>query len=163
MQIIHGIEEKIKSIILKCLESEVKIVTAESCTGGMLAACITSVSGASKIFDRGFVTYSNDSKIEMLNVGQNTIKDFGAVSKETAMEMARGALTNSNAQVGVSITGIAGPTAEGSEKPIGTVYVCIINAKKADLKNKKYNFLGARGDVRKETIISTVSEIIEII
>lgn len=98
----------------------VRIACAESCTGGMLAALLTEVAGASDVFDRGFVTYSNDAKIDMLGVNQATLDAHGAVSEPIAREMALGALERSNSQIAVSITGIAGPG--GSEfKPEGRV------------------------------------------
>ena len=96
------------------------IATAESCTGGMIAAALTDIAGSSDVFDRGFVTYSNDAKIDMLGVGQETLTAHGAVSEQIAREMATGALTRSNATLAVATTGIAGPS--GSEyKPEGRV------------------------------------------
>ncbi len=103
-----------------CVERGILLVTAESCTGGMLAATLTELSGASLVFDRGFVTYSNRAKVEMLGVREETLGHFGAVSEAVAEEMARGALARSCAQISVAITGIAGPG--GSEtKPEGRV------------------------------------------
>ena len=96
------------------------IASAESCTGGMIAAALTDIAGSSDVFDRGFVTYSNDAKIDMLGVGQETLTAHGAVSEQIAREMATGALTRSNATLAVATTGIAGPG--GSEhKPEGRV------------------------------------------
>jgi len=100
-----------------------KLVTAESCTGGLVAAAITAISGSSKYFERGFITYSNESKKELLGVPCETLEKYGAVSAETAIAMAAGALSRSRAQVSIAITGIAGPTGGSKEKPIGTVYV----------------------------------------
>lgn len=98
----------------------ITIATAESCTGGMVAAALTEVAGSSDVFDRGFVTYSNAAKIAMLGVSQDTLDQFGAVSEQVALEMAEGAITQSGAQLAVSVTGIAGPG--GSEfKPEGRV------------------------------------------
>ena len=97
-----------------------RIATAESCTGGMVAAALTDIAGSSDVFDRGFVTYSNPAKVEMLGVRLETLESFGAVSEEVAREMARGALAHADASLAVSITGIAGPG--GSEhKPAGRV------------------------------------------
>jgi nicotinamide-nucleotide amidase len=101
------------------------LTTAESCTGGGLSYWITSVSGSSDWFDRGFVVYSNASKISLLAVQPNTIKQFGAVSEQTACEMAEGALTNSMANISIAITGIAGPTGQLPEKPVGMVWMAI--------------------------------------
>jgi nicotinamide-nucleotide amidase len=98
------------------------IATAESCTGGLVAGAITDLPGASEIFDRGFVTYSNAAKIEMLGVQTGTLDACGAVSRETAIEMAQGALKHSRATIAVAITGIAGPDGGSAEKPVGLVH-----------------------------------------
>lgn len=99
-----------------------KIATAESCTGGMIAAALTDIAGSSDVVDRGFVTYSNEAKMEMLGVLPETLAAHGAVSFETAREMARGALARSGADVAVSVTGIAGPGGGSDEKPVGLVW-----------------------------------------
>ena len=117
------------------------LATAESCTGGMVSAAITDIAGSSAIFDRGFVTYTNEAKTEMLGVQQTTLAAFGAVSEQVAAEMAQGALAHSRADVAVSITGIAGPG--GSEhKPEGRV--CFGIATADDLRTETVEF-GARG------------------
>ncbi|MFZ0486819.1 MAG: CinA family protein [Arenicellales bacterium] len=95
--------------------------TAESCTGGGVARVLTEIAGSSSWFERGFVTYSNDAKLEMLGVSFATIERFGAVSEETAREMAQGALRNSRAQASMAVTGIAGPAGGSPDKPVGTV------------------------------------------
>ena len=98
------------------------IATAESCTGGLVAAAITDISGSSAVLDRGFVTYSNAAKVAMLGVAPATLDAHGAVSEETAREMAAGALAHSNANVAVAITGVAGPSGGSIEKPVGLVH-----------------------------------------
>ena len=98
-----------------------KLVTAESCTGGWVAQCLTAIAGSSEWFDRGFVTYSNQAKQEMLGVPPDTLAEHGAVSQPVAMAMANGALQNSRAYWAVAITGIAGPTGGSAEKPVGMV------------------------------------------
>ncbi len=100
-----------------------KFATAESCTGGLIASLITDLAGSSDIFDRGFVTYSNQSKTDMLGVSPLTLDKFGAVSSETATEMAKGALEKSQADIAISVTGIAGPSGGTTEKPVGLVYI----------------------------------------
>lgn len=100
----------------------VKIATAESCTAGLVASALTSVSGSAEVVERGFVTYANEAKVEMLGVSPQLIEDVGAVSEQVAREMARGALARSRAQLTVSITGIAGPTGGGPLKPVGLVH-----------------------------------------
>jgi nicotinamide-nucleotide amidase len=107
----------------KALKSRgLMLATAESCTGGGIAHAITKVQGSSEWFDRGFVTYSNSSKEEMLGVSPNTLKIHGAVSETTAREMADGALQYSRAEISLAVTGIAGPTGGTPEKPVGTVW-----------------------------------------
>ncbi len=103
------------------LKTSSKLVTAESCTGGGLAEILTRIPGSSAWFERGFVTYSNESKHEMLSVPLETLEQFGAVSEETASAMAKGAVENSRADYGVAITGIAGPDGGTDSKPVGTV------------------------------------------
>ncbi|MDR2000768.1 MAG: nicotinamide-nucleotide amidohydrolase family protein, partial [Zoogloeaceae bacterium] len=97
------------------------LATAESCTGGWIAQVITHTAGSSAWFDRGFVTYSNDAKIEMLGVNPETLARFGAISPETAAAMASGALANSSATIALAVSGIAGPTGGSPDKPVGTV------------------------------------------
>lgn len=129
------------------------IACAESCTGGMLTSRLVDVSGASKVLKEGVVTYSNSSKVERLGVKQETLDKFGAVSAETAEEMAMGIAKTANADIGVSITGIAGPNAEGS-KPVGLVYVgiCI----KGKVITKEFKFLGDRMMIRSRTVINVL-------
>lgn len=110
--------EQLADLFLKCSS---KLVTAESCTGGGLAEILTRIPGSSVWFERGFVTYSNESKNELLSVPIETLEQFGAVSEETAIAMAEGALKNSHADFSVSITGIAGPDGGTEDKPVGTV------------------------------------------
>ena len=122
-------------------ESGAIIATAESCTGGMVAAAITDIAGSSAIFDRGFVTYTNDAKIEMLGVKQATLDAHGAVSEQVAQEMAIGAINNANATIAVSITGIAGPG--GSDhKPEGRVCFGLCHQGKTTTQTVKFGALG---------------------
>ncbi|WP_166415607.1 CinA family protein [Cochlodiniinecator piscidefendens] len=123
------------------------IATAESCTGGMVSAAITDIAGSSAIFDRGFVTYTNDAKIEMLGVTRHSLDEFGAVSEQVAGEMASGAVQQSRATVAVSITGIAGPG--GSDfKPEGRVCFGISTGNQVRTETKEFGPLG-RDNVRK--------------
>lgn len=109
--------------LVSLLESKrLKVATAESCTGGMVVAALTSSSGASSVVDRGFVTYSNEAKTDMLGVSETLIGRVGAVSEEVARAMAEGALAFSPADIAVSVTGIAGPTGGSATKPIGLVH-----------------------------------------
>lgn len=99
-----------------------RIATAESCTGGLIAGALTDIAGSSDVVDRGFVTYSNDAKQQMLSVQARTIDKFGAVSEATAKEMAYGALVNSLADITISVTGVAGPGGGSADKPVGLVW-----------------------------------------
>ncbi len=116
---------KIKNLISTLKRKKIKISCAESCTGGMLASTITSVSGASKIFNLGFVTYSNQAKINILKVNKNIIKKYGAVSHQCCISMVNNLSKLSNANINISITGIAGPKGGTKQKPVGLVYIGI--------------------------------------
>ena len=135
-------------ILTRARDAGVMIATAESCTGGMVAAAMTDIAGSSDVFERGFVTYTNAAKVEMLGVSTATLDAHGAVSEDVAAEMAKGALTNSNAQLAVSITGIAGPG--GSEfKPEGRVCFAIAESgTPAKTETVEFGPLG-RAEVRK--------------
>lgn len=146
--------EKAEKILQNLREKKLKLVTAESCTGGSLSALFTAIVGASEVFERGFVTYSNESKTEMLAVNFETLEKFGAVSAETAKEMSLGALKNSKADIAVAITGIAGPKSDESEKPVGLVYISISTA--TDTVASEFRFAGARDDIRKQSITSAL-------
>ncbi|MEF1255832.1 CinA family protein [Vibrio sp. M260112] len=127
------------------------LTTAESCTGGAVSAAITDIAGSSGWFDRAFITYSNEAKMEMLGVKEQTLESHGAVSEQTVEEMVKGALANSNANIGVSISGIAGPGGATEGKPVGTV--CIGWADKSGwLKVATYYFAGNRSQVRQQAV-----------
>lgn len=136
------------------------LVTAESCTGGMIASAITDFAGSSTIFDRGFVTYSNQAKIDCLGVKEMTLQKFGAVSEETAEEMAKGALKNSLGTIAISVTGIAGPSGGSEEKPVGLVYIGIAQ-KKGTCTVYKNDFEGNRSQIRQQTVEKAFSFILE--
>ena len=137
-----------------------KLVTAESCTGGMIARAMTDLAGSSDVFERGFVTYSNDAKHELLNVKNETLDQFGAVSKETAAEMVSGALNNSHADIAVSVTGIAGPSGGSDEKPVGTV--CFGLAEKGSaVRTQTQVFSGSRSEVRDASTKHALSIVLE--
>jgi nicotinamide-nucleotide amidase len=115
-----------------------RVSTAESCTGGLVAALLTSIAGSSDVVDRGFVTYSNEAKSEMLGVPAGLIARYGAVSAACADAMARGALANSRATIAVSITGIAGPGGGSTEKPVGLVYLAMATGKRCDVSEMRF-------------------------
>jgi len=128
-------------------DAGMKLVLAESCTGGGMARVITRVPGSSAWFDRGFVTYSNESKIEMLGVNPEVLEQHGAVSEQVAREMALGALKHSNADISASITGIAGPGGGTPEKPVGTVWIGVA-LKGGHVECRKTFFASGRKHVR---------------
>jgi nicotinamide-nucleotide amidase len=115
-------ESLARAVLDACAQRGIMLATAESCTGGMIAAALTDIAGSSAVVDRGFVTYSNAAKMEMLGVSAITLGAHGAVSAETALEMAAGALAHSRAGIALSVTGIAGPDGGSAEKPVGLVW-----------------------------------------
>jgi nicotinamide-nucleotide amidase len=144
-------EDTLASIVGKLLIQKRKNVSfAESCTGGKIAAAITDISGSSLYFKSSVVTYSNESKIKILGVKEEIIKDFGAVSKETAEEMAKGILNLTGSDYAFSVTGIAGPGGGSKDKPVGLVYVGFADKKKTE--SFKFNFVGTRKDIRERTV-----------
>ena len=140
-----------------CVAEKRVIVGAESCTGGLIAAVLTSVAGSSAWVDRGFVTYSNEAKREMLGVSAQTLAAFGAVSAETAREMAAGALKASRATMAFSVTGVAGPTGGTTAKPVGTV--CFGFATASGITSYTRHFGGDRGAVREQSVNFVLSEL----
>lgn len=137
-----------------------QLVTAESCTGGWVAEAMTSISGSSAWFERGFVTYSDESKVELLGVRAETLARHGAVSEETAREMAAGALEHSRAQIAVAVTGIAGPTGGTKEKPVGMV--CFAWGQRAGTPESKTRRLGGdRESVRRQSVITALEGLLK--
>ncbi len=110
-------------LLVKAREKKLKIVTAESCTGGLIGACLTEIPGASDVFERGFITYSNAAKSELLGVPASLISVHGAVSEEVAKAMAEGALKHSQGDLSIAVTGVAGPGGGTPEKPVGLVHL----------------------------------------
>ncbi len=144
------------------LSKQWKIATAESCTGGGVSEMITSIPGSSEWFDRGFVSYSNNSKIEMLGVKASTLEQFGAVSEQTAREMAEGALKYSQAQVSVAITGIAGPDGGTPDKPVGTVWFAWA-AHHMDTRTEIQHFKGDRLTIRALSVNFALNKLVDIL
>lgn len=114
--------QRAELLLADCRDAKIKIATAESCTGGLIAALLTEIPGSSDVVERGFVTYSNEAKRDSLGVPGDLIADFGAVSEPVARAMAEGALNNSRAQISVSVTGVAGPGGGTALKPVGLVH-----------------------------------------
>ena len=137
--------ENVVYSILK--EKNLTLTTAESCTGGLIGSIITNVPGVSSYYKEGIVTYSNEAKMKYLGVKEETLKEFGAVSYETAKEMAEGALKNTGADIAVAVTGIAGPDGGTAEKKVGLVYISV--ADKDNTVVEKFQFTGDRQKVRR--------------
>ena len=132
---------------------------ASSCTGGLLAGKLTNIAGSSTWFDRGFITYSNQSKIDCVGVMKSTIQKYGAVSQQTANEMALGGIHNSQGNIGLSITGIAGPSGGSKLKPVGTIFFSI--AKKQDVIFEHRAFFdGNREDIREKALLFALNQLL---
>jgi nicotinamide-nucleotide amidase len=147
-------------IVTSLKQSGMRICCAESCTGGMIAAAITDIAGSSAVFSRGFVTYSNQAKINMLGVKPETLNLHGAVSGQTVSEMASGAITASEdeADFAVAVSGIAGPDGGTVEKPVGLVYICVL--KKGEVGQvTRYVFDGDRQSIRTQTVENALKTI----
>ena len=136
-----------------------KLVTAESCTGGWAAQVVTSVAGSSAWFERGFVTYSNDAKRELLGVREDTLRTHGAVSEETAREMAQGALSRGKGTVALAVTGVAGPGGGSPAKPVGTV--CFAWASARSVRSETQQFAGDRESVRRQSVVRALEGVLQ--
>jgi nicotinamide-nucleotide amidase len=135
------------------------LVTAESCTGGWVAQAVTSIAGSSAWFDRGFVAYSNAAKQEILDVKPETLTQHGAVSEQAVLEMVKGAITHSRAQVGVAISGIAGPSGGTYDKPVGTVWTAY--AFPNNIYAVRSYFSGDRTRIREQTVIAALQRLLQ--
>ena len=143
--------DRAASLLDRCRASGLRIATAESCTGGLIAACLTEIAGSSDVVDRGFVTYSNEAKSDLLGVPADLIMKVGAVSEEVARAMATGALERSNADLAVSVTGVAGPGGGSVEKPVGLVHHACA-AKDGRLVHLRHVYDGDRAAIRLATL-----------
>ncbi len=141
-------EEKIVKLLT---DKKLKLATAESCTGGLIAKRITDIPGSSAVFDMGIVSYSNEIKHRFLNVPDNVLNTVGAVSQETAEAMAKGVCNAANADIAVATTGIAGPGGGTEEKPVGLVYISVYFNDTNRYITKKLNLSGSRDEIRNQT------------
>lgn len=156
-----GIEELVRQLAARLSDKGWMLATAESCTGGMIAAACTDLAGSSQWFERGFVTYSNEAKTEMLGVPAELIARHGAVSEEVVRAMAEGALRHSRAQVSIAVTGVAGPSGGSAEKPVGTVWVgwAVQNA----IHSQLLQLSGSRSSIRLATTRRSVEHLLSAI
>ncbi|WP_300378012.1 CinA family protein [Brachyspira sp.] len=145
------IEEKSNNTVQLLINRKLKITSAESCTGGLFASSITSVSGSSECFEGSFVTYSNEIKNKMINVKEETLNKYGAVSEECVLEMSENSRKIMESDISIAISGIAGPSGGTDEKPVGLVWICL--ASKGYIKAYKNIFKGDRNLVREQSVL----------
>lgn len=146
--------------IRRCRAAGLRLATAESCTGGLVAGCLTSVSGSSTVFDRGFVTYANESKTDLLGVPDGLLAVDGAVSEGVARAMAEGALSNAPTQVSIAVTGIAGPEGGTASKPVGLVHIAAARTGR-DTLHERHVFTGDRQAVRMAAVEAALALLVK--
>ena len=157
-----GIRDLAERVLAACRARKWTVATAESCTGGLVAGALTEIAGSSDVVDRGFVTYSNAAKMELLGVPQATLTAHGAVSRETAQAMATGALARAPVHLTVAITGIAGPGGGSAEKPVGLVhFAAAAKDGRVIQREKRYGEIG-RGPVRHASVIEALNLLLEL-
>jgi nicotinamide-nucleotide amidase len=154
--------EQARALLDLCRRKKLRIAAAESCTGGLVAATLTEIAGSSDVFERGFVTYSNEAKQAMLGVSPATLASHGAVSRETAVEMAKGALAHAPAELAVSITGIAGPGGAVAGKPVGLVHLAAASRRGQLVHHeRRYGDIG-RAEVRRAAVVDALAMLREL-
>lgn len=152
-----GRRELARKVLAACRARGVMLATAESCTGGLIVGALTDIAGSSDVVDRGFVTYSNEAKMEMLGVLPATLETYGAVSRETALEMAAGALAHSRAGIALSVTGVAGPGGGSQQKPVGLVWFGVaVTGQPARAECRQFDDKG-RDFIRREAVRTALS------
>ncbi|ARN82942.1 CinA family protein [Methylocystis bryophila] len=155
------ISAQARDLLAACRAAGLWVACAESCTGGLVAAAITEIPGSSDIFERGFVTYSNLAKVEMLGVSENSLDAYGAVSRSVALEMAQGALARSRADVSVAVTGVAGPGGGSDEKPVGLVHFgCVRRAGGVRHVERRFGPL-SRAEIRAAAVEQALALLLE--
>jgi nicotinamide-nucleotide amidase len=149
-----------EDVIRRCRAAGLRLATAESCTGGLVAGCLTSVSGSSAVFDRGFVTYSNSAKTDLLGVSDSLLAADGAVSEGAARAMAEGALSGAPTQVSIAVTGIAGPEGGTASKPVGLVHIAAARTGR-DTLHERHVFTGDRQTIRMAAVEAALALLIK--
>jgi nicotinamide-nucleotide amidase len=152
----HEMRDAAERVLHSCRQRGLKVVTAESCTGGLIAAALTAIAGSSDVVDRAFVTYSNEAKRDMIGVPWDAIMKHGAVSEPVAAAMAQGALENSEADIAVSVTGIAGPGGGSAEKPVGLVHFGA-RRKGQEPVTERHIFSGDRDGIRRFAALTALA------
>ena len=153
------IENILNSISVILMSKNLTVATAESCTGGLVSHTFTNISGSSSFFDRGIVSYSNEAKMQLLDVTEKDLIDFGAVSNQVAKAMAEGVRKKSDVDIGISTTGIAGPTGGTKEKPVGLVFIGL--STRTNTIVKKYQFKGSRLENKQSTCNAALNMLYE--
>lgn len=149
------------AVLDKCRSVGAHLVTAESCTGGLVAGCLTEIAGSSDVVDRGFVTYSNAAKMDLLGVAAEMLEEHGAVSEQVAREMAEGALRKSGAGIALAVTGIAGPGGGSAEKPVGLVHIACARAGQPTVHRRcAFGDLG-RSEIRRLSVLNALELALE--
>ena len=152
----HEIRSAAEHVLVACRKRKLKVVTAESCTGGLVAAALTAIAGSSDVVERGFVTYANEAKREMLGVSWDALLGHGAVSEPVARAMAAGALAHSLADIAVSVTGVAGPGGGTEEKPVGLVHLAAVRKGHEPIA-ERHIFPGDRDAIRRVSVITALA------
>ncbi len=152
----HEIRSAAEHVLVACRKRKLKVVTAESCTGGLVAAALTAIAGSSDVVERGFVTYANEAKREMLGVSWDALLGHGAVSEPVARAMAAGALTHSQADIAVSVTGVAGPGGGSDEKPVGLVHLAAVRKGHEPIA-ERHIFPGDRDAIRRVSVLTALA------
>lgn len=157
----NDIKIKSKELVSKLIEKKLKITSAESCTGGLFASSITSISGSSNCFEGSFVTYSNEIKNKIINVKKETLSYYGAVSKECVIEMAENSRKIMKSDISIAISGIAGPDGGSENKPVGLVWICL--SAKNYTEPYKNIFLGDRDKIREASVIFALDLVLDFV
>lgn len=152
----HEMREAAERVLVACRKRKLKVVTAESCTGGLVAATLTAIAGSSDVVERGFVTYANEAKREMLGVPWDALLGHGAVSEPVARAMATGALAHSQADIAVSVTGVAGPGGGSEDKPVGLVHLAAVRAGHEPIV-ERHVFPGDRDVIRRVSVLTALA------
>lgn len=155
-------QDLVESLSMKLKGLGLMLATAESCTGGLIAAAMTDRPGSSAVFERGFVTYSNDAKTELLDVPKDMLMKHGAVSAQVATAMVKGAIAHSRAELAISVTGIAGPDGGTDAKPVGLVYIGF-GDKAGVVEVAEHRFKGDRDNIRKQTVEAALKHMIKFV
>lgn len=154
-------EDQAIAVLEACRKAGIMLATAESCTGGLIAAALTDIAGSSDVVDRGFVTYSNQAKHQMIGVPTQLIDSHGAVSREVALAMSAGALQHSNADIAVAVTGVAGPGGGTATKPVGLVHISVARTGHAPWHRECRFGALSRADIRQQTVLTAFSMVLE--